>query len=150
MKKRMVCLLCALCLMVAGCAGGGDAALNTKTEGSDWTEFVLGEYTIRLQIPEDWEDYYLVKPNVEDDALAFYCDDLTDYGGWLFSIALVVEEQIEYLPSYDILQQTSRGTLVAIYPTDVQFEGAPEELQQRYQKMAAEVEDIVATFELVE
>lgn len=153
MKRKFACVLwctLCLCLALAGCGGEDTAALNERTEGTGRDEFVLGEYTISLQIPEDWEDHYLVKPNVEDDTLVFYCDALTDYGGWLFSISIAVEEQLQYLSSYDILAQTDRGMIVATYPNDIQFEGAPEDLVQQYQRMEQEIEGIIDTFELVE
>lgn len=105
----------------------------------------------QLQLPEDWDD--CVKEDWIDENemawVAFYekgCYEEIE-AGWLFSIGGYKDNSYEDQPSYEVIETDGDITYVVVYPTDVQFDGASKKAQKRYQKMASQIEDVIATFQ---
>lgn len=106
--------------------------------GNGWT----------LVIPAEWAEKVYVK--LDKDSASFYengCHSEID-GGWLFSLMTYSDDSYEDLPDYKLLSIDGDVRYVAVYPTDVQFDGASSKNAQRYTAFSNQVEDVVRTFTL--
>ena len=106
-----------------------------------------------MEYPDEWWLKHLIVQTTsgygDTEWAAFYektCHEELD-AGWLFSIAGFKDNSYEDQPSYDVIETDGDITYVVIYPTDVQFDGASKKAQKRYQKMASQIEDVIATFQ---
>ena len=61
--------------------------------------------------------------------------ELNEQGGWLFSIGVYKDDSYTEMPSYEVIKKKGSKTYVAMYPTDVQFDGASQKAQTNYCKM---------------
>lgn len=111
---------------------------SDKVVGNGWT----------LTLPQEWVNKVYVK--MDQDTVAFFengCYSEMD-GGWLFSLRTYTDESYVDLPDYSLLSIDGDVSYVAIYPTDVQFEGASAENAQRYSAFSSQVESVLRTFTL--
>lgn len=108
-----------------------------------------GLFTVRL--PESWRDKYIVEYDETDTTygLSFYQKAAKDagFGGWLFTLTSFPED-IDYsqYPQYELVGaiRSAGGFdehLVAIYPSDVQFD---EPQREQYTAMYADIPSILA------
>lgn len=92
-----------------------------------------------LKLPASWKDNYTVLPEANKDGsfVSFYakkCHAETG-GGFLFSITGFKDDSYLELPDYELVGKWNSVSYVAIFPTDVQFEGASEEAVKQYQML---------------
>ena len=111
---------------------------SDKVTGNGWT----------LALPEEWIDKVYVE--LDQDAASFYENGCYSEmgGGWLFSLETYTDESYVDLPDYELLSIDGNVSYVAIYPTDVQFEGASDTNAQRYSAFNSQVEEVLRTFTL--
>jgi len=103
-----------------------------------------------VNLPPDWEDRVMVELHETDTTYSYsfheICSYESGYGGHLFTIyADSVGQDYSYLPAYEIIGTIEKDgypqwTLVAIYPTDVQF---PYEYYDIYNEMYAQIPEIL-------
>ena len=104
-----------------------------------------------VQLPEEWEDVCMYEIQ-EEKYLHVYeieSNDICD-GGWLFSLEVYgPEEDFSFLPSYELIAEFIDGditySLIAVYPTDVQFS---QETAEKYLEMSNQIGNILETIEL--
>ena len=111
--------------------------------------FNAGDYVLRF--PDNWlENYEIESLDDEDTAYAaFYakgCHQETGEG-WLFSIGKYKDNSYEDLPAYEIVAKNNEITYVAVYPTDVQTEGASEVASKKYYELIQTVEEVINSFQ---
>lgn len=104
-----------------------------------------------IYLPNYWEDY-CVYTSSDGHSLRF-CEKLSQQsigGGHLFTVTTYSSTDFYNLPSYELLGYITDNNgnywyLVAIYPTDVQFDSGNEAL---YAKMSGEISRILSTLTL--
>ena len=107
-----------------------------------------------LQLPANWEGCYHVDEG-ETDGLPWYSfsdkqcyKELNGEGGWLFSIAVYKDHSYEDMPSYDVLMKKGNKIYVALYPTDVQFDGTSEKAAKSYHKLSSQIDQVLKSMKL--
>ena len=106
-------------------------------------------WRVRLTLPREWKELCVVE---NDGRLNFSQKvSLQKEGGWLFSLSLIEgpydSEGPDALPACETVLEKDGMTLLAIYPTDVQFNDEAEEITEEYQRMQAEIPGILETVE---
>lgn len=118
-------------------------------------DIVDGFFTVRL--PESWRDKYIVEHDETDTTygLSFYQKAAKDagFGGWLFTLTSFPED-VDYsqYPQYELVGviRSAGGFdeyLVAIYPSDVQFD---EPQREQYTAMYADIPSILGGITVAE
>ncbi|RKI40547.1 hypothetical protein D7V86_11525 [bacterium D16-51] len=102
-----------------------------------------------LKLPESWKNNYIVemgKGNEKENSYVAFCAkecyNQTKLG-WLFSIGRFTDESYQELPDYELVGMWNGVSYVAIFPTDVQFDGVTEEAAAQYQKLDKSVKKVV-------
>lgn len=101
-----------------------------------------------LTIPTSWNKQVYVEEDT--DSVSFFergCYDEMG-NGWLFSISAYTDESYLDLADYELLSIDRDISYVAVYPTDVQYEGASDKNAQRYNAFALQVEKVLRSFSL--
>lgn len=113
-------------------------ASSSQVAGNGWI----------LTLPKEWMDTVYVE--LGKDSASFYENGCHSEmgGGWLFSLETYTDDSYLDLPDYELLSMDDKVSYVAIYPTDVQYEGASDKNAQRYSAFSSQVEGVVATFAL--
>lgn len=105
-----------------------------------------------LKLPENWKNKYIVEQSGKknkDFSISFYakkCHEQTK-AGWLFSIETYRDESYQELPSYELAGKWNGISYVAVFPTDVQSEGASKEAVKQYYQLNKSVEKIVKSLQ---
>lgn len=114
-------------------------------------DFLVSAEYFSIALPKSWEGYVDVTYWETDltENMSVSCSAAGDYGGQLFSLAVYEDEEYQFLPSYALLgtlKIPGHGdcALVAIYPTDVQYDPVSEAAGY-YMAMEAMVPDILGT-----
>lgn len=123
----------------------------TGSASSSDTTFSTANYSLKL--PQAWKGNYKTETFQGDNfyVTGFYekqCNKEIPDSGWLFSIAEYQDDSYLDQPSYDVLGSKNGVTYVAVFPTDVQFDGASAKAQKQYQTLANTVEQVLKTFKL--
>lgn len=123
----------------------------TGSASSSNTTFSTAKYS--LQLPQAWKGCYKTDTFQDDNfyVTGFYetlCSKEIPGGGWLFSIGEFQDDSYQDYPSYDLLGSKNGVTYVAVYPTDVQFDGASAKAQKQYQTLANSVEQVLKSFKI--
>lgn len=105
-----------------------------------------------VKIPANWKGKYIVKKSKKKSRspyVTFYEKKCYKQkkGGWLFSIECYKDNSYLDLPSYDLVAKWGGRSYVAVYPTDVQFEGATKSAAKQYRKMSKDVEKIAKSIQ---
>lgn len=100
-----------------------------------------------LKLPNSWKNNYIVKKTGKkrkNSYVAFYAKKCYKKNklGWLFSIARYKDESYQELPAYELVGKWNGFNYVAVYPTDVQFEGTSKAATKQYQKLSKSVEKV--------
>ena len=100
-----------------------------------------------LKLPSNWKNNYIVKKSKgtkEGSYVAFYAKKChkQDGLGWLFSIIRYKDESYQEQPAYELVGKWKGVYYVAVFPTDVQFEGATKAAMKQYQKLNKSVEKV--------
>ncbi len=149
--KRVLALTLGVLLLLglAGC-DGREALRVTPSYTTGKGDVVQGGFSVDL--PGQWQDQAVWETQETDVtyALAFYEPNSRDagYGGWLFSL-MAIPEEMDYADFPDA-QLVGRLTaedgfvenLVALYPTDVEFDS---ENEATYQSLYDQIPDILST-----
>ena len=161
-KVKYVLLLFIVIFAMAGCGKTETADQNTESSRSlsddgttaEETErwygiFNAGDYVLRF--PDNWPENYEIEVMDDEDIAyaAFYakgCHQETG-AGWLFSIGKYKDNSYEDLPAYEVVTENNGVTYVAIYPTDVQTEGASEAASKKYYELMQTVEEVINSFQ---
>lgn len=135
--------------VVAGCI-----SIQKKETASAATTFTLkaaSDFTLKL--PASWKGNYIVKRSKKKNHgsyVAFYsrkCHTQTK-DGWLFSIIRYKDDSYKKEPSYELVGRGHGYNYVAIYPTDVQYEGATKSAQKQYIKMNKSAEKVTRSIRM--
>lgn len=118
------------------------------------TSIIYKTKDFTLQLPANWEGCYRVDEG-EVDGLPWYSfsdkqcyKELNGEGGWLFSIAVYTDQSYEDMPSYDVLMKKGNKIYVALYPTDVQFDGTSAKATKSYQKLSGQIGQVLKSMKL--
>lgn len=113
-------------------------ASSSQVAGNGWI----------LTLPKEWMDTVYVE--LGKDSASFYENGCHSEmgGGWLFSLETYTDDSYLDLPDYELLSMDDKVSYVAIYPTDVQYEGASDKNAQRYSAFSSQVEEVLGTFAL--
>ena len=122
---------------------------DSPEESAEETErwygiFNAGDYVLRF--PPNWLEKYEIEVMDDEEIVhaAFYakgCHQETGEG-WLFSIGVYTDNSYEDMPAYEIVAENNGVTYVAIYPTDVQTEGASKAASEQYYELMQTVEEV--------
>ena len=111
--------------------------------------FNAGDYVLRF--PANWLEKYEIEVMDDEDAAyaAVYAKDCHQEtgAGWLFSIGKYKDNSYEDLPAYEVVAENNEVIYVAVYPTDVQTEGASEAASKKYYELIQTVEDVINSFQ---
>lgn len=127
-----------------------DVAMSLRLEMPGET-FQVSDFSLKL--PAEWKNNYVVKKigkKKNDSYVVFYakkCYNQTKLG-WLFSIARYSDESYKELPAYQLLGKKNGIYYVAVYPTDVQSEGATKAAQKQYHTLYEQVEQAAGSLVL--
>lgn len=131
-----------------------DAATSikpSKTAKKGEETFKVSDFSLKL--PAGWKNNYVVEKTgkkKKDSYVLFYakkCFKQTGLG-WLFSIARYSDESYKELPDCELLGKKNGIYYVAIYPTDVQSEGATKAAQEQYYKLNKTVRKVAKSIKL--
>lgn len=134
---------------------GGEEPVSTEPVSAEQSRVLIDEvldgWRIRLTLPQEWKEL-CVAENRGYGWLDFSQKvSMQKEGGWLFSLS-VVESPYDFdapdaLPACEAVLEKDGMTLLAIYPTDVQFNYEVEEIAEEYQRMQEAIPGILKTVE---
>ena len=133
--------------------GKWSAVKKAAVKGASTITYKTSKFT--LQLPASWKGCYVAEQSTFDGMswLAFYeknCyQELDQQGGWLFSIGVYKDDSYTEMPSYEVIKKKGSKTYVALYPTDVQFDGASKKAQTNYRKMTQQIEQVLKSIKLL-
>lgn len=133
--------------------GKWSAVKKAVLKGASAITYKTPEFT--LQLPTSWKGCYVAEQSTFDGMswLAFYeknCyQELNEQGGWLFSIGVYKDDSYTEMPSYEVIKKKGSKTYVAMYPTDVQFDGASQKAQTNYCKMTQQIDKVLKSMKLL-
>lgn len=105
-----------------------------------------------LKLPDNWKNNYIVKKSKNKkhgSYVSFYakkCYNQTKEG-FLFSIARYKDDSYQEMPSYELVGKWNGFYYVALYPTDVQSEGATKDAKKQYSKLNKSVEKVAKSIQ---
>lgn len=130
------------------------AAPSEEATSDSENVFRADEYV--LQLPDQWIGNYSVDSFEDEEAglsiLIFYAADCHEEtgDGWLFSLARYESTDYQDLPDYQVLGTKDGIAYVAVYPTDVQTEGASDTAKAQYAEVLQGVEEVVNSFQFMD
>lgn len=111
-------------------------------QGIDYEE-ALGDWLLRFTVPEEWKDICDIE--TAENVVSFYQKaSRAEMGGWLFDLAAMEGTGYLEIPHYEIVAEEEGVTLLAIFPTDVQFDG---NTMAEYEEMQARIVEILDSVE---
>lgn len=111
-------------------------------QGIDYKE-TLGDWLLRFTVPEEWKDICDIE--TAENVVSFYQKaSRAEMGGWLFDLAIMEGAGYLEIPHYEIVAEEEGVTLLAIFPTDVQFDG---NTMAEYEEMQARIGEILDSVE---
>ena len=132
---------------------GGATGIDSVGEGQNSAsiDFHAGQYRCIAALPGSWKDLYSAVQS--DRGITFYDEANADYGGCLFAIFWMTENEAEdpwahgiAIDGCKLIQQTDGGGFYAVYPyTDVEYDYEDEKKTVEYQSMLADMDDICDT-----
>lgn len=109
------------------------------TADKEFTVKAASDFTLKL--PGNWKGNYVMesigKKRQQGSGVAFSAKKCYKQKkeGWLFSIMRYKDNSYEDLPSYELVGKWGGINYIAVYPTDVQFEGATKAAKKQYTKL---------------
>lgn len=105
-----------------------------------------------LKLPNNWKNKYIVKKSKKKkhgSYVTFYAKKCYQQkkGGYLFSIVRYKDDSYQEMPSYELVGKWNGYNYVALYPTDVQYEGATKAAQKQYNKLNKSVEKVARSIQ---
>lgn len=110
------------------------AATNKKI-----TVSINSDFTLKL--PVNWKNNYVIKKSKKKEKfpyVAFYSKKCYQQKkeGWLFTIMRYKDDSYTDMPSYELVGKWNGYQYVALFPTDVQTEGASKTAKTQYKKLS--------------
>lgn len=112
--------------------------VSAATADKKFTVKAASDFTLKL--PENWKGNYVMKTigkKKQGSGVAFSAKKCYEKNkeGWLFSIMRYKDNSYEDLPSYELVGKWGGISYIAVYPTDVQVEGATKAARKQYTKL---------------
>lgn len=126
--------------LVAGC--GSIQTKKTVSAATDKKIKVKAASDFTLKLPASWKNNYVLKRSKNKkhgSYVAFSskkCYKQTK-DGWLFTIMRYKDDSYTDMPSYELVGKWNGYHYVALFPTDVQTEGATKTAKKQYSKLNA-------------
>ena len=98
------------------------------------------------ELPDSWEGHCTIYENNNGNSVTFVNSENEDagYGGTLVTIARYgMDEDISFLPSYQIIATDSSYDYIAIFPGDAQYDPIDSERSDLYLKMYEDIDDFL-------
>ncbi len=95
------------------------------------------------ELPDSWEGHCTIYENNDGNAVTFVNTENEDagYGGTLVTIArYTMDEDISFLPNYQIIATDSDYDYIAVFPTDVQYDTIDAERSSLYSAMKEDID----------
>ncbi len=95
------------------------------------------------ELPDSWEGHCTIYENNDGNAVTFVNTENEDagYGGTLVTIArYTMDEDISFLPNYQIIATDSDYDYIAVFPTDTQYDSISAERSDLYLKMSEDID----------
>lgn len=122
---------------------------NTPSQ-SGWRAFTVDGATFSLLLPEGWDQKCTAVQTADSLTLYDAQGYQTQWGGALLTIRCYADgEDYTGQTAYRVLGQTASGTLVAIYPTQVQYDTGDGAAAQRYQQLSDTLSGILDSLRLI-
>lgn len=124
---------------------------NTAAVELDEKDFVRDELVVfetdsfKFQLPAYWRD--LCEVVSDDESITFYQKKSREYGGYLFSITVVENQDLGELNAYDIIEEDGNITYVMGLPTDISYNTSDAYARMEYERLSADKEYVFDTFE---
>lgn len=124
---------------------------DTSAVELDEKDFVRNELVVfetdsfKFQLPAYWRDLCEVKS--DDESIAFHQKKSSEYGGYLFGITVVENQDLEQLNAYDVIEKDGNMTYVMELPTDVSYDTSDAYAQMEYERLFEDREYVFDTFE---
>ena len=108
--------------------------------------FTCDELHFSLTMPASWEGAFAHRH--DGNVVKFYelSNHLYEGNGHLFTVRFMPKEVDIVFPDYKLLGTYGDYNVIALFPTDVQFDYTDADRTANYQKMAEEVNGVIATF----
>lgn len=111
-------------------------------QGIDYEE-TLSDWLLRFTVPEEWKDICDIE--TAENVVSFYQKaSRAEMGGLLFDLAVMEGTGYLEIPHYEIVAEEEGVTLLAVFPTDVQFDG---NAMAEYEEMQARIVEILDSVE---
>lgn len=112
----------------------------------------LSGWRVRLKLPREWKDICVVENNGE--RLSFYQKaSMQNYGGLVFFLS-VAESPVDpeapefgHMDDLRVVAEQEGQSLISAGPTDIQYNYSITELSNEYDRMRAEIPNILRTIE---
>lgn len=146
--KRVLAVVIALSVISGYFSVRTEKTVSAAKADKNITVKVTSDYTLKL--PGSWKGNYIMKRNGKN-SVSFYAKKCYKQkkAGWLFSIEKCKDESYEDAPSYELVGRWGDYDYVAMYPTDVQFEGATKSAAKQYRKMSKDVEKVAKSIRVL-
>lgn len=124
---------------------------NTAAVELDEKDFVRDELVVfetesfKFQLPAYWRD--LCEVRSDDEFIAFYQKKSSEYGGYLFGVTVVENQELGQLNEYDVIEEDGNVTYVMEFPTDVSYDTNDAYAQMEYKRLSEDKEYVFDTFE---
>ena len=125
--------------LVDGAYSAAFSIRPAKKRAADTDIYRASDFSLKL--PAAWENNYTVytqgKKTENGSYVTFYakkCHEETGEG-FVFGITRYKDNSYTDLPDYELVGRWNNVSYVAVFPTDVQFEGASKEATKQYQTL---------------
>lgn len=119
-----------------------------QTQGG-WRAFTVGGVTFSLLLPDGWDQKCTMVQSTDSLILYEAGSYQTQWGGALLTIRCYAPGEDYGQTAYRVLAETGAGTLVATYPSQVQYNTSDGAAAQRYQQLSDSLAGILSTMKLI-
>ena len=119
-----------------------DSSLDDAFANTNMAAFETGYFTFEL--PEYW--YELCDIVTGEDYVSFSQKKSRDYGGLVFTIAAVTEDDLYNVPSYAVITERNGYSYIIEYPSDVCFDAENEAVRAEYERLLEDEHYIFTSF----
>lgn len=141
MKKNKYILVIVLIISLAA-RYSSIQAQKTALAGTRTNITIQAAPDFSIKLPVSWKDNYVLKSSNKikhGSYVAFYAKKCYKQAknGWLFTIMRYKDNSYIDMPSYELAGKWNGYNYVALFPTDIQTEGATETAKRQYIKLNA-------------
>ena len=127
---------------------GGTQTGSGQTQAG-WRAYTVGGVTFSLLLPEGWDQRCVSVQSADSLTLYDAAVYQSQWGGVLLTIRCYGAGEDYAQTAYRVLAQTEQGTLVAVYPSQVQYDTGDGAAAQRYQQLSDTLADILDSMKLI-